>query len=169
MRIWVRLHSATALLFTVLCACGSTKDTAVPVDAFSSSGCKLRGVDATLGDARCVSWAVQSDGSVAVDLSDFAELCGLPTIPWTAKARQDSPEKISISIEWGFETPNTCGACTQDFSLKLIGIQPEPVKTLEISTRGCSGECAWTRYEVDVSPSGAGADNKLCGESVKQI
>jgi hypothetical protein len=169
-----RILFANVVLFAALCACRSTgrSEGAIDVESFSASGCNPDGGRGTsladLGEARCVSWSVQPDGSVAVALSNFAELCGTPTGLWAARAQQDSPDKVSLWIEWKFETPNACGLCEQDYSLKLIGIQPERVKTLDISTRGCLGQCAWSAYELDLSSTSDGGGTALCGDSVRR-
>lgn len=163
-----RLLFASVVLSVALCACHSTVRS-IDVESFSADGCSPDGGQGTnlanLGQAWCVSWSVQPDGSVAVALSSFAELCGTPTSLWTARAQQDSPETVSLWIEWRFETPNACGLCEQDYSLKLIGIQLERIKTLDISTRGCL-QCAWRGYEVDLSSTRDGGGTALCGDSV---
>jgi hypothetical protein len=113
---------------------------------------------------QCIAWDASDQERLVIDLMNFTEDRGFPSIPdnlWRGQARQDHQGVLSLTIEWDFEYVNTGGSCLQDFSFAIAGADAQDTLALAIASRSCTGLCEWSHYSL-VLPLGEELAGVVC-------
>jgi len=115
---------------------------------------------------QCIAWRITESGHSAIDLVNFVENCGFPVGNgglWRGKTIQDEDGTLDLIVEWDLANgENACGSCMQDFSFEIIGLKDiGEILKLKISTRSCTGECEWIRYDA-ILPVGDNSNGIVC-------
>lgn len=80
---------------------------------------------------------------------------------WVAHVEQ-SEDEVQLKVEWNFESPNACGGCVDDFSVKLKKVASNAKLRLEIDSRPCVGvDCQWSTDTITL-PIGTEASGIRC-------
>jgi hypothetical protein len=93
---------------------------------------------------QCIAWDASDQERLVIDLMNFTEDRGFPSIPdnlWRGQARQDHQGVLSLTIEWDFEYVNTGGSCVQDFSFAIAGADAQDTWLGSLHRSPSDGEC----------------------------
>lgn len=152
------------IIFGFACNTGESRRQ-LDIEEFSDSACKehdssltnvlLTGRNRTdFTGLECIAWRNSTADRLDIDFINATASCGFPPGQgslWKPSATQTENGSIEISVEWNFPSQNACGSCLQDFLLRVNGVNPNSIQTINFSTRACTGqECPWTRSSIKV-------------------
>jgi len=141
--------------------------------SFDSSACKSDMGDAnaeatTMGLSRqalsseqydglnCVLWQVVSSNRIKIDLTNFAEGCG---VTWEGESSSDDPNSVELRVnDSDCESEAACGWCIYDWSFEVDELSTDEDLTVKmIIDDNCGGDGKKERVHLPLSATSSGA------------